>query len=243
VTRAALLLLLPLLGCTQAIDLPRAQTFEEAGKLYTEGRYADAATRYQALVDGGLESGAVLYDLGNARLKAGERGRAVAAYRRALFYRPRDPYLRANLAAARATADEESRPLSHVILFWHDWVSYPGKFHLLALAATVTFLLAVLALFRRPLRPAVWAALGVTLLFALSAGLAYEEVARTGHGVVVADGAVARKGNAESFAPAFTETLPEGTEFTVVDRRDGWILVRLPNGPEGWLPTGAVSTW
>jgi len=241
VRRAALLLLLA--GCAQAIDLPAAQTFEEAGKLYTAGNYAEAAARYQSLVDGGLRSGAVLYDLGNAYLKAGERGRAIAAYRRALLYRPRDPYLHANLAAARATGVAESRPLWHHILFWHDWVSYPGKFHLLALGATLAFLLNVMALFLPRLRPLAWAALALTALLALSAAFAYDEVALTGHGVVVAEGAVARKGNAESFAPAFTEPLPEGTEFTVLDRRDGWLLIRLPNGPEGWVATPSVATW
>ena len=44
------------------------------------------------------------YNLGNAYFRAGEYGRAIAAYRKAKPYRPRDPYLEANLRQALSVA-------------------------------------------------------------------------------------------------------------------------------------------
>ena len=52
---------------------------------------------------------------------------------------------------------------------------------------------------------------------------------------VVENEVVARKGNAQSYEPAFTEPLGEGTEFQVVDRRGDWILIRLAGDQEGWI--------
>ena len=55
---------------------------------------------YQAILDRGYVSGVVLYNQGNAFMRAGQRGRAVAAYRQARRYLGPDPFLEANLAYA-----------------------------------------------------------------------------------------------------------------------------------------------
>jgi len=63
------------------------------------------------------------------------------------------------------------------------------------------------------------------------------------HGVVVQKQTVLRKGDAESYEPALTAALDEGTEFDLVERRGDWILVRLPGDQEGWLPDKAVTLY
>ena len=54
----------------------------------------------QEILDRGQVSGAVLYNQGNAFMQAGQRGRAIAAYRQARRYQGPDPFLEANLAYA-----------------------------------------------------------------------------------------------------------------------------------------------
>ena len=61
--------------------------------------------------------------------------------------------------------------------------------------------------------------------------------------MVVADEAVARKGPAETFQPAFTRSLTEGTEFRVLQRRNGWLLIRLPGNEEGWIQRAAAVVY
>jgi hypothetical protein len=181
-------------------------------------------------------------------MRAGKKGRAIAAYRRALDYRPRDPFLRANLeqALGHRLADEP-RPLIRTLLFWHDSLSFPEKSQLLVGAtalACALLLLGRVAPGTRPFaRPAGGAAAVVALLAAVSYALAVRERDFTKHGVVVVDEAVARKGNATSFEPAFNEPLKDGAEFVVLERRGDWLRVRVRDELEGWLPADRTETW
>ncbi|MHC4507314.1 MAG: hypothetical protein ACYTFI_28935, partial [Planctomycetota bacterium] len=94
-------------------DLAPRKAFAEAGRAYraaakAEGEarkvlYREAAGRYAELARR-HPNGYVLYNLGNARFRAGEFGGAIAAYRRAAEFLPRHAATRRNLALARDTA-------------------------------------------------------------------------------------------------------------------------------------------
>jgi hypothetical protein len=62
-------------------------------------------------------------------------------------------------------------------------------------------------------------------------------------GVVIGADVVARKGNAESYEPAFTEPLADRTEFRVLERRAPWIHIQLAGGQRGWIPAAAAVTY
>src|SRR5438132_12459707 len=49
---------------------PNAE-FEQANKLYEQGKFKEAAAAYQSLIDRGAESPTIYYNLGNAWYKAG----------------------------------------------------------------------------------------------------------------------------------------------------------------------------
>jgi hypothetical protein len=229
-------------GCARGVDLEVAQTFQEAQKTFDKAQSADdflrAAGLYQSILDRGVVSGAVLYNQGNAYMQAGERGRAIAAYRQASRYRPREPYLQANLQFALGADNPAGRrPMIEYVLFWQDWLSYPEKFHLTFALAAVTFALGLVALFRHRRLLARVAIVGVvlTLLFSFSAGYDWYRFEKIVHGVIVQDEVIARKGNGTTYQPAFTEPLTEGTEFDLVERRGEWSLIRVPGGGEGWV--------
>ena len=230
-------------GCAGGVDLEVSQTFQEAQKTFDQAQSADdflrAAGLYQSILDRGIVSGAVLYNQGNAYMQAGQRGRAIAAYRQAQRYRPRDPYLQANLEFALGAGNPTGRrrPVIEYVLFWQDWLSYPEKFRLTAALAIVTFAVGVAALFRHRRLLARVAIVGValTLLLLFSAGYDWYRFEKTVQGVIIRPEVIARKGNGTTYEPAFTEPLTEGSEFRLIERRGAWSLIRLPGGEEGWV--------
>jgi len=231
-------------GCGQRIDARQAAKFQEALDAFAKAEKPDdflrVAAAYQEIIDGGIHSGAVFYNQGNAFMRAGKHGRAIASYRQAQRYMPLDPRLEANLQSALGgeLGETQRRPLIGWVLFWQDWISYPGKFTLAAAAGVITFTLAVAGLFRyhrRLFRRLAFLGVAITLLLSLSAGYDAFRFLPNRHGVVIDDDVIARKGPNESFQPAFTHPLTEGTEFRLIERRDQWLLIRLSGSRDAWI--------
>ena len=88
---------------------------------------------------------------GKRVLPRGEYGRAIAAYRKAKPYRPRDPYLEANLRQALSVApgrlSEPPAPWWKHVLFWSDWLSFPEKVYLAFAGFVLAALVSCAALF------------------------------------------------------------------------------------------------
>lgn len=233
-------------GCGSRLNPAEEAIFQQAQKTFDQAKSRDdflrAAALYQQILDEGVASGAVWYNQGNAFMQAGQRGRAIAAYRQAQRYRPRDPYLEANLRFALHNAAPARRPLIEYLLFWQNWLSLPEKYGLLGFASLVAFGLGMAGLLaRRRLlsRLAMGALVPVVFLVISVAYDGYRYDALT-HGVVVQSDTVARKGDADSYEPALTAALDEGTEFLLIERRGPWLLVHLPGGQEGWIEQAAA---
>ncbi len=238
--------LLLLSGCGKPLDLDSVRIFQEAERTFAQAKspedYLKAAAMYQEILDHGYCSGAVLYNQGNALMRAGQRGRAIAAYRQARRYMGPDPFLEANLAYAVGGQPPRHRPLIEYLLFWQDWISYPAKFQLTACGVGITLALAVAALFvdRWWLTRVMLAGLALSLVLIVSAGYDWYRYAWNVHRVIVQKQTIVRKGNAESYEPALTTALEEGAEFELVERRSDWMLIRLPSEQEGWVPDRAA---
>ncbi len=239
-------------GCATPPDTELVRIYQRALEAFEQAAgpadYLRSATLYQEILDRGVVSGGLLYNQGNAYMRAGQRGRAIASYRRALIYRPRDAQLRANLQLALGSdiaIDAPQGVLDH-IFFWRDWTSYPGKIHASAAVASLAFVLGLAGLWgpRRPLfRRAAWATLGLTLILAASAVYDWRRFEQVERGVVIRSEVIARKGNADSYDPAFNEPLKEGAEFRIIERRGPWVQIQLAGGQAGWIPDSAVVTF
>ena len=219
--------------------------FDEGNRLYQEGDYGGAADRYAAVLEGGYESAALYYNLGNAHFRLGEVAPAVLNYERAARLDPADEDVEANLALVNRMLQDRIEPLPR---FWllsvFDWwmALIPRGWLETAAAAcySVLGLAAVLMVLDRPrgwraaLRRTAYAGavgtvvLGGTLLIR-ETGIGHAEQA-----VVMAP--EARVLNAPSEEGGLTVfTLHEGTKVRI-DRRTGeWAEIVLADGKVGWL--------
>jgi len=76
--------------------------FYNAANLYKEAKYDEAIKEYSKLLERGLESGNLYYNLGNCYFKKGEVGLAILNYERAKKLIPRDRDLKANYKHAKS---------------------------------------------------------------------------------------------------------------------------------------------
>src|SRR5216117_4558574 len=78
--------------------------FAKANQEYAQGNFKEAISGYETLVRSGQWSATVFYDLGNAYFRAGNFGRAILNYERALALDRHHPEAAANLQIARDEA-------------------------------------------------------------------------------------------------------------------------------------------
>jgi tetratricopeptide (TPR) repeat protein len=206
------------------------------------------ASLFQEIQNTEIVNGHLFYNLGNAYMKAGRRGRAIACYRQALRYRPRDPYVKANLqfGLGSGTPLRGRRKVVDFVLFWQDWIGYRTKFQLAASVGAFALLGGLAGRFfaaRRLFYGLSWGLLAVTLILAGSAGYDWVRFEWVERGVIVSDQVEARKGNSESYAPAFNQPLAEGTEFLLLESRGDWRRIRIEGSGEGWIESQWAVTY
>lgn len=233
----------------RAEEVDALRRFEQANQAFLAAQqppdYLDSAALYESILADGVESGAVLFNLGNAYQRAGERGRAIAAYRRAERLRPRDPLLQSNLdqALGGATYQRPDRRILDTVFFWQGWLSTREKAWLMTILGTLAIACGFLRLLgARPFRT-IGLCFGGLFLIALASLLLDRRDAAIPHGVVVADKVAARKGSAESYAEAFTAPLVEGDSFIVLERSADWLRVRVGGDLDGWIQAGDAVLW
>ena len=221
--------------------------FQQGNQRYQEGDFAGALEAYQALLNGGLESADLYYNLGNAFFKTGNLGRSILNYERALELRPGDADVRANLELARSITADEIEPLPRFWLFsvasW--WVNLLPRNGLI-LTVVLSYLLGVGGLCVRILSQkdgtvgrATWMAgsAGVVFLLMGITLLAREGVlAETHWGIILADEvAVQSAPSAEDNLTLFH--IHEGTKVRLDQVTEGWTEVVLEDGRVGWIET------
>jgi len=228
------------LGCN-AMPPERLQTFQYAQSAFDVGEYQQAAALYEQLLDQGVRSGAVYYNLGNAWTKANDPVRAVAAYYHAKRYIPNDPHLNANLQTVLAsnggTMPPPENSFVNLLFFWQNLVGSHVKIWSSLVLTGLTFLGGVLYLFRQSKRLKRFLIGSAILAVIALASAGYDWYRFEGvEQVMVTETVLLRKGNSEQYEPAFVSPIPFGTLAVVLDERNGWYFLRCSNGQEGWLP-------
>jgi hypothetical protein len=213
-----------------------AGEFDSANRLYGQGKFTEAAAGYEKLLLSGQTSAALYFNLGNAWFKAGQIGRALAAYRNAEALAPRDPDIRANLQFARNQIQGPTLTPER----WQTWLSRLtlNEWTLLAAGSLWLWLLLLSALQLRPAwKPALRGyvlPLGiVAAVLCLSLAAAFYQARSARLAIMVAHDAVVHASPLEESQPAFTAH--DGAEMRVLDQKDEWLQVTIDPRRLGWV--------
>ena len=135
---------------------------------------------------------------------------------------------------------------------WRHVISFNGRLTLAEILWTAAWTIAAFLLYRPATqghslarllaRRAAWgcAIIGVIL----GATVATDVLAANlwPQGVTIRDGVIVRKGNGEGFEPQFAEPLSQGVEFSVLEKRPGWLRIQLGNEKTGWIAANQATT-
>ena len=206
--------------------------FQRGNRLYAAGKYAEAAAAYEAGVEGRTVQANLFYNLGDAYYRAGNRGRAILNYQRALLLEPSHAEAAANLAFAGGARPVGFGASGSDALCWMT----AGAGWLVALG--------VLGLaFRRRSRVVAIALIGIGLAgIAAGAGTLWwtaPGLRDWSRALVVADGVAAHYSPADN-ARVMT-TLPAGAEVRVLSAQGAWIYAALADGTRGWVASDKVE--
>ena len=215
--------------------------FELANAAYADGRYEEAATLYQAMID--EQPDAVLYyNLGNARFKQGELAQAILNYERALRLKPNYKDAQYNLAFAQSKITDNIVEHDFFLSSWTravrnclketTWFILSICLFILALAGVLLFLLG-----REPwLRKTAFHIAWIALLFSLISGLntwSLHQRDSLRNEAIITQGVVNAKSSPDrSGTDLFT--LHEGTKVMIRETLGEWSNVRVGSN-EGWI--------
>lgn len=239
-----------MIGLSWAAALPAANSpsslLAEANAKYKAGDFKAAVAAYQNLLTTQGETGPLLYNLGNASLRTGEKGQAMVYYLRALEASPRDKDLRWNIQVLRGSLVDRIEDKGHFALSAaREAIGYLRSDELRNSFTVLVGLLVLLGLIGFFLRSAGgW--LGVlkavvTLALVVSASLLafryWQD--RDPTAVVLEKEVYTHFGPSETESRAFA--LHEGAVGRVTDVSGDWIYLSLADKKTAWIRKNACE--
>jgi tetratricopeptide (TPR) repeat protein len=238
-------------------DLAEAQkAFQKGLELETSnpelGRdyFRSSILHYRRMVDeGGVRNGRIYYNIGNAYFRLDDLGRAILNYKRAALYIPNDDNLRQNLKYARGrrknrVEEKEREKVFKTLFFLHYDLPYSVRFLVFSISFALIWMAALLYIFVRSGRLKIAIIIFAIISTGFFTSLMIEKINFTGSpaGVIIDDETVARKGDAVTYQPSFTDPLCAGTEFQLIENRGAWWQIELVNGVRCWIQSDAGET-
>jgi tetratricopeptide (TPR) repeat protein len=244
-------LLRPAADCIGAVPTQTyiEQLFDRGNSEYQKGNYGSAEQQYRQILNSGVESGPVYYNLGNVYFKQKRLGESIYCWEKALQKMPADQETQGNLDLANLLLVDRieipTDPLSLKILARMRGLLTIDQTSTLVLILFIVanILFSIYWLAKHP-RSAAYALIGgfaigfVFLLSGCSLSWNIYERAHRKEGIVIEQKVDIRSGPGPENIVIFP--IHEGIKVRVLGSGNGWYQISLPNGWNGWLPQNVL---
>ena len=217
--------------------------WQQASQAYIDGDFAAATQLYTLIESRGYYSARLYYNMGNAFFKAGNLGKAILYYNRALVVSPSMEDAAYNLEIAEAqTKDKISQVPQFFLNRWLERLQRTlsctawSVISLVFLALTLVLLLLFLLGSRLAVRKAGFYGTIVSALFFIvttAFALAERSDMLNREGAIVMSSAISVKSSPDSDATDLF-VLHEGTKVVISSEVDGWAEITIADGKKGW---------
>lgn len=217
-------------------------TFNKANADFAAGKFQDAINGYEQVVASRNLSANLFYNLGNAFYRAGDTGKAILNYERALALEPHHPETEANLRLAR----EQSRALELRQRTFDRYIGVATAKQYTVVSAIAFWIVAfgiasVIFARRKSLLRGMLVVLATLIFVAAATAACLLEAGPRGAniGIVTGKAVEARLATADSAGSVLA--LPPGSEVKILSTRGDWLYAFLPNESRGWIRANAVE--
>ena len=224
------------------------QLFDQANKYYSQSDYGKAASDYQKLVDQGLESSELYYNLANAEYKLGHLGKSILYYEKAKLLSPNNASINKNLSIARDKVQSDILEIPDFlpVRLWKGmakslsptmWIAVQTLMGVLLLYAI--FLFYNKSVVNRIKSLGLIITAFILLLISYAAGKTSHNLLHLhDHGII---NDVSMMYSAPDSRSDEIELLTEGVKVKITDRIDDWLKVELMNKNVGWIEIKTIE--
>lgn len=243
--------LIALVATAQGANNQQAQEqWHRANTLYTAGDYNGAVMTYDSIVNQGLVSDKLFFNLANAYFKAGKTGEAILYYHKAAKLAPNDEDIQYNLAYAQSFIKDKidevpQSAIGRLVDNTRNLTSSDGWAVLSLVMLGLTLLCGVvyLVVVKRSARKAGFVGAIVSLILTVvcvAFGAAERHATLAANEAVVLSSAAAVKSSPERTSKDIF-ILHEGTKVEVLDTFGQWREIRIADGNKGWIQQSAIA--
>ena len=223
-----------------------AELFHNGNLQYEKGEYDKAADNYRSIVNSGVESPEVWYNLGNSYYKLNMLGPTVLSYERAKRLAPQDESINYNLKAVNLLITDKITPLPENLLITGArnilgslTAAVLMRFLLTVyLSSTLIYILTLFMSSGRPKRVSylILGALGFSFVVtAVITGVKIDTDLNNKRAVVMVTEMSVASAPEEIGEELFI--LHEGTAVEIIGGSESWAQIKIVDGKAGWVPT------
>lgn len=233
-----------------AATTPSSTLWDMANTAYINAEYHQAVEIYTEILNQGLGSAKLYYNLGNAYFKDNNVGKAILFYNRALRLTPGNDDIRYNLEVAEVQTKDKIdiipeffvvtwlRTLRH-IMGCTAWSVISLSALVLMLSLALLYLLAT----RLSIRKAgFYGTIFTMLIFIATTWFAVSErneILNISEAIVMSTSVSAKSSPDNSSTDMFV--IHEGTKVDITDRLDNWCEIVLADGKKGWVESRQIE--
>jgi len=245
-----LIFILFLLGGIIIAHAQPENLLKEANNLYTSNEFDKAIVAYEKIVNQGLESPELYFNLGNACYKKGELTKAILYYERAKLLAPNDEGIQFNLELVNQFVVDKIEPLPRpFFLKWGQSILNMFTSNGWAIISIITFIL-MLALaglyvfastmqLRKLSFMVAIVFLIISLLSFVLAGKQKAKLTHRNHAIIFSTTVTVKSSPDESGTDLFV--IHEGLKVEIKEELGAWADIKLEDGNTGWVKKGVFE--
>lgn len=217
---------------------------EEANKMYSEDKFDQAIDLYHKVIENGMESAGVYFNLGNAYYKINDMPSAILYYEKARKLKPNDDDILHNLKIANSRIVDKIETVPDI--FYKRWwknLLYSFSVDEWAVISIVSFVLLFLMLLFFLLTNRYWVKkisfwLGIVFIVVsiatwTLANQKYKTFTDDHQAIVFTPTITVKSSPSETGIDLFV--IHEGSKVQITDHLGEWYEVKIANGSVGWL--------